>query len=285
MSGVVTLSADDYHADKLGDVPSLSSSIARILIAESPAHAYARHPRLNPAYEPPVEQKFDMGTVVHQLLLDEQAAVEVVHFDSWRTNEAKQCAEVARAQGRTPLLAKDWERAQEIADAIRGQVAGLDVDPPLLTDGKPEQTLIWEENGVACRARLDWLRDDRAACDDVKTTSRSANPETWSRTLFNLGYDVQAAMYLRGIKAVTGVEAEFRLVICETAPPYALSVMGLAPDALAIANKKLDYAIAKWKRCLHDDVWPAYPKQIAYAELPPWGEAQWLERELEEAAR
>lgn len=284
MSGVVTLTADDYHADKLAEVPSLSSSIARILINESPAHAYASHPRLNPAYESPVEQKFDIGTVVHQLLLDEQAKVEVVHFDSWRTNEAKQCAEVARAQGRTPLLAKDWARAQEIADAIRQQVAGLEVDPPLLTDGKPEQTLVWTENGVACRARLDWLRDDRTAVDDIKTTTRSANPATWSRTIFGIGYDVQAAFYLRGVKAVTGSDAEFRLCVVETAPPYALAVIGLSPAALALANEKVDWALATWAKCLAEDSWPAYAKQVAYADLPSWEESRWLQREAEEAA-
>lgn len=284
MTGVLTISSDDYHADKLADTPTLSSSIARILIAESPAHAYASHPRLNPAYVPPADKKFDVGTVVHQLLLDEHARVEVVHFENWTTKESKLCAEVARAAGKTPLLAKDWARANEIADAIRDQVAGLDVDPPLLTDGKPEQTLVWEENGVACRARLDWLRDDRAAIDDIKTTSRPANPESWSRTVFGLGYDVQAAFYLRGVKAVTGAEPEFRLAVCETSPPYALAVIGMAPAALELANAKVDWALALWQKCLETDTWPGYAKQVAYAVPPSWEETRWLEKEAREVA-
>lgn len=285
MSGdILTVSAETYHADQLAAVPMLSASIAKILLSESPAHAYAAHPKLNSAWAPVEEAKFDLGTVVHQLLLEEHARVEVIHFDSWRTKESQQCAEVARAQGRTPLLAKDWARATEIADAIRQQVAGLDVEPPILTDGKPEQTLVWEENGVACKARLDWLRDDRTAIDDIKTTSRSANPDTWSRTVFSMGYDVQAAFYLRGVKAVTGAEPEFRLVVCETDPPYALSVIGMTPGALELANAKVDWALASWKRCLEADSWPGYPKQVAYAVVPSWEETRWLEKEAREVA-
>lgn len=285
MSGdILTIDADTYHADQVTDQPCLSASIARILVAESPAHAYAAHPKLNPAWAPVEEAKFDLGTVVHQLLLDEHARVEVIHFDSWRTAEAKQCRDVARAAGKTPLLVDDWARAVEIADAIRQQVAGLDVDPPILTDGKSEQTLVWEENGVACKARLDWLRDDHAAIDDIKTTSRSANPDTWSRTVFSMGYDVQAAFYLRGVKAVTGADPDFRLVVCETAPPYALSVIGMTPGALELANAKVDWALATWKRCLGTDVWSGYPKRVAYAEAPSWEETRWLEKEAREVA-
>lgn len=285
MSGdILTVSAETYHADQLAVAPMLSASIAKILVAESPAHACAAHPKLNPAWAPAEEKKFDLGRVVHQLLLDEHTSVEVIHYENWTTKDAKLCAEVARAAGKTPLLAKDWARATEIADAIRAQVAGLDVDPPILTDGRPEQTLVWEENGVACKARLDWLRDDHAAIDDIKTTSRSANPDTWSRTVFSMGYDVQAAFYLRGVKAVTGAEPEFRLVVCETDPPYALSVIGMTPGALELANAKVDWAIALWKRCLADDEWPGYPKQVAYAVMPSWEETRWFEKEARDVA-
>lgn len=287
MSGeIITMSAEDYHDDQISPrtslTPHLSASIAKILVAESPAHAYAAHPKLNPAFAPVEEKKFDLGTVVHQLLLDENARVEVIHFENWTTKESKQCAEAARAAGKTPLLAKDWARATQIADAIREQVAGLDINPPILQDGQPESTLVWEENGVACKARLDWLRDDRAAIDDIKTTSRSANPDTWSRTVFSMGYDVQAAFYLRGVKAVTGAEPDFRLVVCETDPPCALSVIGMTPGALELANAKVDWAIGLWKQCLAAGVWPGYAKQVAYAVVPSWEESRWLEKEARE---
>lgn len=281
-----SLPADDYHADQVAaDRVTLSASIARILLAESPAHARAAHPRLNPDWVPTHDEKFDVGTAAHALLLEGEAAVAVIEAADWRTAIAKEQREEARAAGQIPLLSKHWAAVEQMVNAVKLQIAELEVDPPLFTDGKPEQTLLWEHKGaVACRARLDWLRDDRTAIDDLKTTSRSANPETWAKTIFSLGYDVQAAFYRRAVKAITGIEPEFRLLVIETSAPYALCAMSLAPDAMAIADKKVDYALKLWARCLRDDNWPAYDLRVHHIEMPPWAEGQWLERELRQAA-
>jgi len=137
VNGMLEISAADYHADLVGERPALSSSIARILVGRSPAHARAAHPKLNPDWQPDHDEKFDTGTIVHQLLLDEHAQVEVCDFPDWRKAAAQEQRDQARAAGRTPLLTKDWENAQEIAAAVRGQLEWLEVDPPLLTDGRP----------------------------------------------------------------------------------------------------------------------------------------------------
>ena len=133
-----------------------------------------------------------------------------------------------------------------------------------------------------CRARADWLRDDYAAIDDLKTTGRTANPEAFSRSLFGSGYDVQAAFYLRGARAVLGIQPEFRFVVVENTPPFALSVVSLGPAAMTIAEKKCQYAIDVWRRCLERDEWPAYPLDVCYAGLPPWVETEWLAKEERE---
>ena len=50
------------------------------------------------------------------------------------------------------------------------------------TEGKPEQTIIWrEDNGIWCRARLDWLHDSHLIIDDYKSTGRSVAPDTSGR--------------------------------------------------------------------------------------------------------
>lgn len=283
--GIHTMSADEYHADPC-ERPSLSSSIARTLVGQSPLHAWAAHPKLNPDWKPSdPEAHFDLGNVVHSLLLDDSAEkVEIILFDNWRTDLSQMQRDEAREAGKTPLLAKHYEQAVKIVAGIREQIEWLNITPALLDQGKPEQTLIWEDHGVLCRARLDWLRDDHRAIDDVKTTGRSASPEQFSRSLFGLGYDVQAAMYQRAVLALTGVVAEFRFVVVETHAPYAVSVVSLSPGSLMLANKKLDYALDAWARCLREDSWPGYPTQVCFAELPSWEETRWLERELAEAA-
>jgi hypothetical protein len=279
--------ASDYHADEvLGEFngpmppPSLSASTINTLLTMSPAHARAGHPRLNPNYERKTEEKFDVGTVCHSLLLEGESAVEIVDAPDWRTKWAQESRQVARDHGRIPLLGHHYDSVKGMVAAVTEQIAQLDVDPLPLTAGKPEQTMVWEEQGVLCRARIDWLHDDLAAIDDLKTTSRSANPEAWTRTMFGIGCDVQAAFYLRGLQKVTGrSDIQWRWLVVETQPPYALSVVSPGPAVLELANMKIDAALATWKECLATDTWPAYPKQVCWAELPAWEEARWLARE------
>lgn len=278
--GVLEIPSVDYHADNLADVPSLSRTVACALCNDSPLHAWTIHPRLNPNYKQEEKEDFDIGTVAHDLLLFGAASVEVIIADSWRTKAAQEARDAARAAGRQPLLPHQMEAAEEMVAAARKQLEQHEADPAPFTAGLPEQTLVWEEpGGVVCRARLDWLRVDLQAVDDFKT-AKSANPDSFtSRSFFTYGYDIQAAFYRRGVLRLTGELPAFRFVVVEKQPPYALSVVAPGPDVLTIAEKKIDYAIDLWRRCLDRGVWPGYEPRVAYAELPAWEEARWLARE------
>lgn len=289
-NSVIDLSAAAYYADKIDDTPTLSASIAKILVGQSPRHAWTAHPRLNPQYAPKAEQKFDIGTVVHRLLLQPEleSRVAVVDADSWRTNAAKAVRDQAREEGDTPLLIGEWQRVQEMLTAVRAQLPLLDVDPLPFTDGKAEQTLCWEDErtGVLCRARLDWLRDDMTVIDDLKTSKWSANPLSWSRrTLWSIGADVQTVMYRRAVKSITGTEPDLRFIIAESQPPFAIGVVALAESALTLAESKLDAALDIWKRCLETNEWPGYTPRVIEAAAPAWAEMDfWDRQQIEEAA-
>lgn len=275
--GIYTMPAAEYHADPC-PAPSLSSSIAKLLCDSSPAHARVAHPRLNPECADDEAEHFDIGTAAHAILLEGEAAVAVIDAKDWRTNAAKEARDAARTAGKIPLLSKIWGDVQRMVACAREQLDRHADGRAMFLAGKPEQTLIWEEQGIWCRARTDWLRPGHI--DDYKSTSASANPEVLSRTLFGNGWDVQAAFYRRGVKALTGIDAEFRFACQETYPPYALSVVALGPDAMLLAEKKVLYALELWRVCLTTNRWPAYPTRTAYASLPTWIESQWLEKEL-----
>lgn len=279
--GIHDIPVQDYHADPC-ETPSLSKSIIHTLLTQSPAHAYAAHPRLNQDFERVEEQKYDVGNIAHALLLQGLETVHLVNAPDWRTNAAKEERDLARQHGRTPLLTHQMADVRRMVDAVREQLAHFDATPPLFIDGKPEQTMVWEEDGVTCRALVDWLHDDMSTIDDLKTTSRSANPATWRSTLYGMGADLQVAFYRRGLKALTGLEPEFRFCVVETAPPFAVSVIALAPDALALADSKVEWAINKWRTCVATDTWPCYPQQVCYVQAPGWEESRWLEFETRE---
>lgn len=284
---LLAIPEDTYHADTFTDAPCLSKSIAQILLTRSPLHAWAAHPKLNPNFVKPAEKKFDIGTSVHALFLEGDANVAVIEADNWTTKAAKEQRDEARANGMTPLLAKDWERVQEMADAIGPQLDRFNETPTLFTDGKPEQTLVWEEDGVLCKARLDWIRDNLTAVDDLKTTSASAAPEKWSKTMLGMGAELQVAFYLRGLRHLTDTPPAWRFVVVETEPPYALSVFSVAPDLLEIADRKVQFAIDTWRECLKTGVWPGYPSRVCWIHESAWAENEWAERQYrdeEEAA-
>lgn len=276
--------ADQYHADPC-ETPSLSAGIAHRLLSRSPAHAREQHPRLNPAHVEKEAGILDFGTAAHALLLQGLDVCEVLDFDDWRKKAAQEARAAARRAGLVPLLRKDWDRMCAFCERVREQLREFDVRPRPLADGMPEQTLVWQEDGVWCRARCDWLHNSHRHIDDLKSTGTSANPHDWARNrLFADGKDLQAAHYLAGLRAITGRSGEWRFVVVETEPPYAVSVISLAPSALELAERKRARAVELWKRCLESGDWPAYPRQVAYAEAPGWAEADFLERHWEEVA-
>lgn len=268
-----------YHTDPCGQ-PSLSSSIARLLCTASPAHAAAAHPRLNPELVRATSSEFDLGQTVHAVFLEGEAAVDVVQADAWRTKDAKEQRAASYEAGRIPLLEKQWQRTGAAVESIRRVTAAFQASPPLFRDGDPEVCAVWDEDGVTCRALLDWLRDDFAAIDDLKSTALSANPRTWHRRVFEGGYDVQAEFYSRGVERITGTRPIFRLVVVELDAPHAVSVIRLAPDAEALAARKVDYAVELWRRCMASGSWPAYEQRVAFASVPVYEESRWLELEL-----
>lgn len=277
-SGIYDISAEEYHRDPCPE-PSLSASIIHTMLSCSPAHARHEHPRLNPDLVRKHSETFDLGIAAHAYLLEGRVGFVLIEARDFKTAAAQQARDAAYAAGKTPLLAHRWKEVMAMVEAINRQLDAQADKPRPFRDGKPEQTIIWREDDVYCRARLDWLRDDFTEIHDLKTTSASANPEQWSRALYGNGADVQAAYYRRGLKAVTGSDARFRFVVAENFAPYATSVMALGPMAMDLAEKKIRFALDLWARCLSTGDFPAYPQQTCYADLPAYEEARWIARE------
>lgn len=280
--GVYNISAAEYHADPCA-TPSLSSSIGKLLVMPggTPRHAWHSHPRLNPDYAHAESETFDRGTAAHALILGDDRKFEVIDAPDWRANAAKLARETARYNGKIPILLKHWEGVECMASAALDQIAKHHDASDALTHGKPEQTLIWQEGDVWCRARIDWLLNAGLFYDDYKSTGASADPDLWSRTMFGMGADFQAAFYLRGIRALRlCAKPQFRFIVQENYPPYLLSVIALDPDALDIAARDVVRALDIWGACMRTGEWPGYPTRTCYIGSPPWREAMKLEREM-----
>ncbi len=273
-AGVHNIPAEEYHADPCIE-PSLSSSIAKILISRTPRHAWMAHTRLNPDHEKENRLEFDIGRAGHALLLEGQSGVEVLDFPDYRKKDAKEARDAAYAAGKIPLLPHHADDVEKMVTAARVQLEIHEAER-VFQNGEPEKTLIWQEQGIWCRCRLDWLPDPDGLAPfyDYKTTT-NAHPDVWQRRAFELGADIQAAFYLRGIREVLGLErAEFRFVVQEKTPPYALSVIALTPAAIALGDAKVHRAMEIWRECLKSDRWPGYPSDVAWIDTPAWEEVK-----------
>lgn len=270
MSQVLDLTHDQYHAG-VDERPRLSASIATVLWQKTPLHAWTAHPRLNPHYVREDDGKFDLGTVAHSVLLQGEDIVYVVHEDSWRTKTSKESRDYAREIGKVPLLARDRDRVYEMCVALRAKLPRA-----IFADGKPEVSLAWTRDDVDFKARIDWLSDDHTWIVDLKT---SGQVDRFDRTLYDHGYDIQAAMYRRAVATIFGTTPEYLWVVVETSAPFEFRLVRPGADVLAVAERKLEWAVAKWRECMAAGVWPGYSREIAEAELPPWEEAKLLEKE------
>jgi hypothetical protein len=274
--GIYAITEEEYHKDPC-PTPSLSRSIIKDLLFDCPFRAWLKHPRLNPDYEPEEDSvKFDLGTSAHQILLEGTDKVIALDFDDWRKKEAKEQRDQAREQGLIPLLTDQYAEVLVMVEAAKQQIreSKLPVND-LQIGGKPEQSVVWKENDTWLRVRPDWLREDKKMVIDYKTTGLSANPEGLDRHIISMGYDIQAAFYSRGLESVTGIKPEFFFIFQETTKPYLCSFIGLHPDLIKMGQQKVDYGIFLWEKCLKENNWPAYPKEIAYIEAPSWSLAKW----------
>lgn len=279
--GFHKISADKYHADCCV-VPSLSSSVAQILLRESPRKAWHRHPRLNPDYREEHDGKFDLGTAAHAVLLeDDQSKIVIVPHDDWRTKAAKQARGDAYAVGKTPLLERHHAAVMRMVEIAKAFIASSEI-ADYWKDAESELTGIALEDGVWLRCLFDRITKNRRLILDYKT-SNSAAPEDFHRQIARMSYDVQHAFYRR-VASNLGVISPRFVFLCQSCEqPHECSLHGLDPAAIDIADAKVERAIRLWRSCMERKSWPSYDRRIHYMTPTAWQMAE-HEMALTEAA-
>lgn len=277
------ISASVYHADPCPD-PSLSSSIAKVLAWQTPRHAWQQHPRLNQNFAPKECDKFDLGTVAHEVILGRGSGFQVLEYDNYLTKSAKEAREAARAAGKTPILLEQWKRVDAMAERVNERLAQIGVN---LSANDNECVLVWREGDAWCRAMLDSLENrNQTIIWDVKTTEVQLSDHNIARQIAGLSYDLSAAFYIRGLTTLfpdLRGRVRFRWIFIEASPPHEVRVIEASGMTEALGEKKVQFALDRWQHCMATGEWPGYGADIKTLDYPTWAEAQWLERELTEA--
>lgn len=278
--------SEAYFADPCPK-PSLNQSLAKVLLEQSPLHARYAHPRLSPVAKEEREEKYDkdraIGNAAHALLLGRGKDVDPLPFEDFKTKAAQVARRESLAVGYEPILSKHYEAARELAGSIRRQLDAHQCRDAF-TDGRSEVVLAWEEGGIWFRTMIDWLSTDLRVCDDLKTTGGSAAPQAVPWSMADWGWDIQAAMWERGLNILDPENAgrrRYRFINVENYPPYALTVNDMSESVLTLGRRRLQLAVEIWKRCIERDEWPGYPLVTQYPAFPGSRESQFEERERE----
>lgn len=282
-NGIHRISPDRYHADP-HERPSMSSTLGRTLLNQSPRHAWTDHPRLNPDWEPSEGSKvFDFGRAAHTKILgvgDEYHAYPeemLASNGAASTKAAKQFAEDVRAAGGVPLKQDDVDKIEAMALEME---RALKANKITLDPAHSEVVALAEIDGCPVRAMLDNAPFD-GPIYDFKTTE-SASSDAFMRSVMNYGYDFQAGHYVETWKAATGEERRFRFIAQEKKAPFEVCVVELSGEVIEMAKRKTRRAREIWRNCLAADHWPGYPPGVNVIDLPAFYHERWLERESRE---
>jgi len=274
------MSMADYLADPCPS-PSLSSSTAHRLLTRSPLHAWQSHPRLGGATTE--SGVADKGSVAHDLLLGGEGKIAVIDPndypakngnipEGWTNQAIREARDKAREAGLTPILAEAMSAIREQVAAAREFIAKSEL-AGVFDNGEPEQTIVWQEGDIWCRARPDWLARDLSVMLHFKTSETSVRPEPFIRgVMSSMGYGLAMQFYARGLIAVSSAGAKTtHVILCqEQEAPYACSLIGLTPAKVAIENARVERAIKVWQECMKTQAWPGYDGRIHWAEPTAW---------------
>ncbi|MCC7196376.1 MAG: PD-(D/E)XK nuclease-like domain-containing protein [Gemmatimonadaceae bacterium] len=247
-----------------------SQSRLKILRDHTPAHVKwsIEHPD-----EPTDAMR--VGAAIHTCVLEPDRwgglYVRGIEGDG-RTKAVKEAREALAAEHPKAHILKpsDFDMCLAIRDAVNAHPHTAH-----LFEGMREASAVWRDpaTGVLCRGRFDDVARALGCITDLKSCA-DASPFRFPAVIYNLGYHIQGAMYLRGAKA-NGIDADtFAIVAVEKEPPYAVAVYQLNGAALYDGERELEPLLERWAACEASGEWPGYPTDVVQLDLPQWAPQQ-----------
>lgn len=254
---------------KPGIYPNLT--FAEYLEIDAVSNSFLSKFSISPAHAKAYEEGHDptdamiLGTAYHSKVLqpdefDKLCAIEpeVNH----RTKAGKETlARFAKDnEGKAIISLEDHALLDKMVEAIDAHCLAREY----LSGGELELTIVWECEGVLCKARIDHRLDGILA--DLKS-SRNASPTAFKSAVFKYAYHTQGAMYVDGMKALTDEDYSFVFVVGEKTEPFGVSVHELGQDVIELAREEYRRNLATYKACKVFDNWPCYPETLNQIRL------------------
>lgn len=283
--GIYDVDAETYHSDPV-ETPSLSCSIARMLVRQTPAHAYQAHARFGSIGITPTAV-MDDGSAVHAMVSGQAHLIETIRtvygpktknkdligtpVRDYKTDAAAEERDEIRKMGCIPVLAHRLPELTKCYHAAMRQLRDADDGDVFLSPGRSEIMAVSREDDVWFRVLVDRLPDDpRLPPGDLKCTQLSAAPGGWERRL-QTEYAFQDAFYRRVLRCAEGFSRQpMRFAVVELEPPHGTVIMAAATGLQAIAEAEVERAVQRWRQCMRTGSWPLYPRHTAWVDATAW---------------
>lgn len=141
-----------------------------------------------------------------------------------RTNTGKEAYAQfeEEAESKTVVTADMYQQAKEMCEALNNNKY-----VKKLLNGEKEKAFFWSDDltGEACKCRVDCLTElgNNLIVVDLKSTD-NAQTDPFMKSAIKYGYDLQSAMYNKGVEINTGKKPIFVFIAIEKKPPYAINI-------------------------------------------------------------
>lgn len=207
------------------------------------------------------------GTAIHARLLEPEVFAKEYVVAPNGDKRSKEYKEFDIANANQKILCVEQMTAIE---GIGRKVAKHKSASTLLRAGRKEHTLIWQDaaTGIWIKIRPDCLCTDfdTGICLDLKSTE-DASAEAFARSSVNYDYDLQAAVYLEGLRIVFGRDFDFCFLAFEKTDPYGVALYGAPEEMIARGYRRFRQALGILRECSETGCWPGYQPDGDYAIL------------------
>tara|TARA_Y100000401_G_scaffold9334_1_gene6428 strand:- start:1103 stop:1918 length:816 start_codon:yes stop_codon:yes gene_type:complete len=257
----VSVDFASYQAD-----PAFSASDLKIITKQNArALWHSKFNELAPPKLPTPAMKF--GTLFHAMTLEpEDFTAKFKVVEDKRTKKGKEQALEYEKQGITVITPQDAALADNMMSSIMAHSTAYD----LLNKGQSEQSFWWSHSatGLDLKCRCDKINGDTIV--DLKTTGEGgASPESFTKTITNFNYHLQAAHYLQGTNC-----KKFVFVVIEKVFPFNIGVYKLDDEFLDLGYEIQEQALLKIFEANQSGKWLGYtdtePNGIQTLGKPYW---------------
>jgi hypothetical protein len=306
MADAVAASANAPQTDKVSshavgmkwledgaELPALSPSIARALVAECPRQAWAEHRLLGDCISISEDalKRREKGKALHNFVLEGGGNIEVIPEANWRSKAAKEARDVARAAGMIPILE---DTMTEIEAAAMRIIIELDRELGVsLEEGVAEKKFHWYEESsigpVLCSGVIDWHDPETGRIVDLKTTEGSVRPEKCGAAVAEGSAVIQDCAY-RNALCYENPELQGRtsvdFLFAQSKEPFMVTPGYCDGSLRHIGETRWLRAVETWAKCLAAGRgakhWPPHTDKPVQFYAPPWVLKQEMELEAME---